>query len=108
MIITLAVTILTEGIVVTGYSFWQKKPLARILLASMLANLLTQSVLWGLLSFFPEHYLITLFVTEVFIWLIESAFLQLFPGTRLGWPAALLLSLGMNLASFGVGWFLPV
>jgi hypothetical protein len=65
-------------------------------------------LLWALLSFFLGHYLITLFVTEVFIWLIESAFLHLFPGTQLGWLAALMLSLGMNLASFWVGWFLPV
>jgi hypothetical protein len=46
-------------------------------------------------------------VAEVLIWLLESALLYFFPNTRLTWPEALSLSLGMNLASFGIGWFLP-
>jgi hypothetical protein len=80
----------------------------RILAASVLANLLTQSLLWGVLNLFPGHYLITLFVAEIFIWSLESAILRYFPGTRLAWREALALSLGMNLASFWIGWFLPV
>jgi hypothetical protein len=105
---SLTFTILIEGIIVSGYSLWQKKPLARILLASVIVNFLTQSMLWGVLNLFPDHYLITLFTAEVFIWLIESVFLVFFPGTQLDWREASLLSFGMNMASFGIGWFLPI
>ena len=108
MIKTLAITILIEGIFIAGYSLWQKKPLAGILLASVIVNGLTQIMLWGVLTLFPQHYLITLFTAEVFIWLIESAFLYLFPACQIEWNEAFLLSLGMNLTSFGIGWFLPV
>jgi hypothetical protein len=97
-----------EGIIVCGFALWRKKPTGQILAASVFANLLTQSLLWGALNLFPGHYLIILFVMEFFIWALESAILYYFPGTRLGGREALLLSLGMNLASFGIGWFLPV
>ena len=108
MIKTLTVTILLEGIFISGYSLWQKKPLAGVLLASVIVNVLTQIMLWGVLTLFPQHYLITLFTAEVFIWLIESTFLYLFPASQIQWTEALLLSLGMNLTSFGIGWFLPI
>ena len=108
MIKTLAITILIEGIFIAGYSLWQKKPLAGILLASVIVNGLTQIMLWGVLTLFPQHYLITLFTAEFSIWLIESAFLYLFPASQIQWTEALLLSLGMNLTSFGIGWFLPI
>ncbi len=108
MIASLLATILIESLVVLAYAFWRGKPLARLLLAGLLANLLTQSLLWVVLSFFFAHYLQALLISEVFIWLMESLVLRLFPGSRLGWPEAMVLSLGMNLASFTVGWFLPV
>jgi hypothetical protein len=108
VIVTLPLTIFIEGIIVCGFALWRKKPIGRILAASVLANLLTQFLLWGVLNLFPGHYLITLFVMEIFIWLLESAILYYFPGTKLDRRAALSLSLGMNLASFGIGWFLPV
>lgn len=108
MILTLLVTILIEGIVVCGFALWQKKPIGHILLASIIGNILTQSMLWGVLKLFPYNYLPTLLSMEFFIWLIESAILRYFPVTQLNWREALALSLGMNLASFGIGWFLPV
>jgi hypothetical protein len=106
--VSLPLTILIEGVIACGFAFWQKKPAGRILAASLLANLLTQSLLWGVLNLFPNHYLLTLFTTEFFIWPLESLLLHYFPGTRLDRREALSLSLGMNLASFGIGWFLPV
>jgi hypothetical protein len=108
VIITLPLTILIEGIVICGFALWQKKPLGRLLAASVVANILTQSMLWGALMLFPHAYLLTLFTMEFLIWLIESAILRYFPAAQLTWREALLLSLGMNLASFGIGWFLPV
>lgn len=108
MIGSLLVTILIEGVIVLVYALWKGKPVGRLLLTSLLANILTQSMLWAALNFFFAHYLTALIITEIFIWLIEGAFLRLFPGNRLGWREAILLSLAMNLASFGFGWLLPV
>lgn len=108
MSVSLPLTILIEGIIACGFALWQKKPIGLILAASILANLLTQSLLWGVLNLFPGHYLLTLFTAEFFIWLLEGVLLRYFPGTRLDGSEALSLSLGMNLASFGIGWFLPV
>jgi hypothetical protein len=108
VIVTLFLTIFIEGIIACGFASWRKKPIGRILAASVLANILTQSLLWGALNLFPGHYLLTLFMMEAFIWPLESAILRYFPGTQLGWCEALIFNLGMNLASFGIGWFLPV
>jgi hypothetical protein len=105
---SLLFTIFIEGLVVLGYSAWRKKPAGRLLLVSILANLLTQSLLWLTLNLLSAHYLPTLFTAEVFIWLIESLIFYRWPGSCLTWKEAVLLSLGMNLASFGLGWSLPV
>ncbi|HXD10868.1 MAG TPA: hypothetical protein VN653_12460 [Anaerolineales bacterium] len=108
MIQTLSVTILIEGIVCLGYSIWQKKPSLAILLTSILANLITQSLLWISLDLFFQHYLATLWVAEILIWIMESALLYGFRVNHLSPLEALGLSLLMNLSSFGIGWFLPV
>ncbi len=108
MIGSLLTTILVEGAIVLIYALWMGKPAGRLLLTSLLANILTQSMLWAVLNFFFAHYLMVLVISEVFIWLIEGLILRLFPGNRLGWGEAMLLSLVMNLTSFGLGWSLPV
>ena len=108
MIGSLLFTIFIEGIIVLGYAVWRKKPAGRLLLASALANLLTQSLLWLTLNLFWQYYLTALLTAEIFIWLIESLILYRWPGSRVTGKEAVLLSLGMNLASFGLGWFLPV
>lgn len=107
MIVSLLVTIIVEGVLVIGYSIWRGKPTVPILLTSVFANLITQSLLWVGLIFFFQHYLITLFVVEIFIWMIESVLLYLIPANKLNVSEAVLLSLIMNLVSFGLGWFLP-
>jgi hypothetical protein len=108
VIFTLLFTIVIEGVVVIGYSIWHRKPTAPILLTSIFANLITQSLLWIGLNLFFHYYLATLFVAEILIWMIESVLLHFFPANRLGLTESILLSLIMNLASFGVGWFLPI
>jgi len=108
MILTLSVTILIEGVIVAGYALWRKKPLIPILLTSIVANIVTQLLLWlGLVLFF-HHYLYTIFLAEVLIWMFESIVLYRVPANKLELPKAILLSLVMNLASFAAGWFLPV
>lgn len=108
MIDSLLITIVIEGVIVFVYALWKHKPVGRILFASILANILTQPMLWVVLDLFFVHYLTTLFISEIFIWLIESVILRFFPGTQLGWKESMLLSLAMNLSSFSVGWFFPV
>jgi hypothetical protein len=93
--------------IVGGYSLWCKKPLAPVLLTSIVANIITHSFLWVILNLFFQHYLVTLLIAEVLIWLLESFLLYRFPANRLGLKEAAVLSLCMNMASFGFGWFLP-
>jgi hypothetical protein len=97
-----------EGIVAIGYSVWRHKPLASILFTCGVGNLITQSFLWIVLSFFFRHYLVALLAAEVLIWLAESILLHCVRANRLGFAESAFLSLVMNLSSFGLGWFLPI
>ena len=108
MIVTLAITIVIESIVSAGYALWRKKPLIHLLLSSIIVNLFTQSILWFTLSTFPRHYLTTLLIAEICIMGIEGIILYLYRYNQLKPGEALALSLVMNLASFTLGWFLPV
>lgn len=94
--------------IVIGYCIWRKKPIEPIIFTSTVANLITQSLLWIALILFFQHYLATLLITEVLIWLIESLLLYSIPANRLRFTDALLLSLAMNLMSLAFGWFLPI
>jgi len=104
---SLPITILIEGLVVLGYAHWHKKPAGRLLLASLIINVATQIALWLLLELFSGHYLATLLIAEALIWPVEGLWLYAFPGSSLTMQQALLLSLAMNTASFGLGWLLP-
>ena len=108
MIVTLFITILVEGAIVIGYSIWLKKTLGPILFTSILANLITQSLLWVVLNLFFRYYLIALLAAEILIWMMESVLLYYVPANRLRFTDAILLSLSMNLTSFTLGWFLPI
>jgi hypothetical protein len=108
LINTLLVTIVVEGAVVIVYSVWRKKPIGPILFTSVCVNLTTQPFLWIILNLFFQYYRIALPATEILIGMIESVLMWCFPANRLHFADAVRLSLIMNLASFGVGWFLPV
>jgi hypothetical protein len=105
---TLAITILVEGVIVLIYSLRQKKSPGPILFTCLIANRITQSLLWIVLNIFFQHYLMTLWIAELFIWLIESVLLFVFRWNQLTFQESLFLSLLMNLSSFGVGWLLPI
>ena len=108
MILTLWITILIEGAIAAGYSLWHGKPLVLILLTSIFANILTQSLLCiGLILFF-QHYRVILFIAEILIWGIESMLLYRIRKNQLDLKESASLSLMMNLASFGLGCFLPM
>jgi hypothetical protein len=108
VIATLAITLLVESTLVAAYAIWRKKPLLHLLFSSICANLLSQSFLWAVLNLFPRPYLTSLFIAEIGIWGMEALILYLYPFNRLKLQKAMLLSLAMNLASFGIGWVLPV
>jgi hypothetical protein len=105
---TLAITVITEGLLCLVYALGRKKPVRPILLTSIVGNLLTQSLLWLSLSIFFQHYLVTLLIAETVIWLIESLLLYVLRFNQLDVGESLLLSLMMNLSSFGSGWMLPI
>jgi len=97
-----------EGGLVFVYSRWREKPTRSILLTSLLANLITQSLLWSALLLFFRHYWLVLIVMEIFIWLVESLIFYRIRANQLTLKEAMSLSLAINLASFGAGLFLPV
>lgn len=108
MIVTLFITIVIEGIVVLVYSLWYGKPAGAILVTTICGNLVTQSLLWIALQVFFRAYLITLISAETLVWIAEGLLLYSIPANHLSFKEAALLSLGMNLLSFSLGWFLPV
>lgn len=108
MISTLLVTIAVEGGIAISYSLCRSKPVGSILLTTLLANIFTQSLLWIALNLFFQRYLITLFLAELMIWLLEGILLFRFRSNKLNFRESLLLSLMMNLSSFAFGWWLPI
>ena len=108
MIITFSITIIVESIVAGSYAVFYKKPILHLLFSCLLANLITQPLLWLVLQVFIRHYLIALVISEFWIWVIEGVILFLYPYNQLRLRDALGLSLAMNLASFAAGWFMPI
>jgi len=108
LIVTLSITIVTEGIIALGYCIWRKKPVIFILLTTIGANIFTQLLLWGTLMIFFQHYLAALLFTEMLIWIMETLALYYIPANRLQFSEAMTLSLSMNIVSFVLGWFLPL
>jgi hypothetical protein len=107
LIHTLPITIFVEGIVVLAYCIGRDKPIRPVLLTSICANIITQSLLWLVLNVFFQQYLITLLVAEILIWGVEGIALHFIRANQLRWTEAWSLSFAMNLASFAIGWFLP-
>jgi hypothetical protein len=108
LIVTLVITLLLESLILIGYSLWRKKPVKSILFTSICGNLITQSLLWIVLTLFFQDYLVTLLIAEIFIWIIEAVLLYSIRANQLRFKEAILLSLGMNGLSFAIGWHLPV
>ena len=108
MIETLSITLLVEGVVCLGYTIRWRKPSGSIFITSIFINLITQSILWVALSLFYQHYLAVLLIAEILIWVLEGYLLYGLRFNQLKIREAFVLSLMMNLSSFGAGWFLPV
>ncbi len=108
MIRTLLITLVVEGAVVLAYSTLRKRPAGDLLEVSFIINVFTQAILWMALRLFFRYYLVALFTAELLIWSVEGVLIHYLSKEKMKLSRALLLSLCMNAASFGVGWFLPV
>ena len=108
MIVTLLITILVEGGASVIYATRRTKPVLPILLTSVFGNLVTQPLLWFLLTLAYRHYLVALVVGEIAVWAIESFLFHAIPFNQLNLKEAALLSLGVNGISLAIGWFLPI
>jgi hypothetical protein len=107
--VTLPITLAIELLIATAYSLKRKYPLLPTLTLVGLANVVTQFALWVALSAISsgEALLITIGL-EVIIWGAEALILYLPQRNELTFKEVALLSLIINLASFGVGLLLPI
>jgi len=105
---TLTITVIVEGVMGIGYAVWRKKPIAFIFVTSILANLITQSLLWIVLNIFFQRYLATLLIAEILIWGIETILFYGIRSNKLSISDAAFLSFIANLSSFALGWWLPI
>ena len=108
MINTLLITILMEELVAVIYSTRRKKPAVPILLTSVFGNLLTQPMLWIVLTLSFRYYLVALAITEIMIWGIESILFHTVSAKHLSLKEAGLLIFVLNGISLGLGWFVPI
>jgi hypothetical protein len=102
-------TLITELLLGVIYTFWRILPKMQTLTVILLLNLITQPALWLSVSGFSGHYpiLIVLFA-ETVVWLMEGVGIFLALRKRIGIGEALLVSLVLNAASFGIGLLLPL
>lgn len=108
--VTVPLTALLELPVLIAYARWRGKSLKLWITLGVAVNLVTQPLLWSMAigGGLPHFPLATLAIVEVGIWLAEAALLYLPLRRQTTFPAMLLLSLVMNVLSFGLGLLLPV
>jgi hypothetical protein len=102
--VTLAIE-LTIGLV---YVLWRKRPWLRVLLAILLMNLVTQPVLWFAVKEFRLTTCIFAYLLELVVCLVEAWILYRVLRKTAKFSEVFLLSLAMNLTSFGIGLLLPI
>jgi hypothetical protein len=90
------------------YALWRKHPAFYLLTVILLMNMITQPILWLTLSgTFVGLSVVRTLIAEVIVWLVEGwILLKALPG-RITNKEAFLLSLVLNIASFGMGYLLP-
>lgn len=101
-------TVLVESLLGTVYVLLRKGPKVVFLTTLLLLNLSTQPGLWltvhALDSLFPFWIILP---AEVCVWLVEALGLFLVQRRAIRFGEAALVSLVLNLASFGIGLLLP-
>jgi len=104
----LLVTIVVELVIGVIYVLWRKRPWLRVLLTILLVNVLTQPVVWLVVKDMRLSMCVGTYALELAVILLEAWILYLVLRKKVKFTETLLLSLAMNLASFGVGLLLPV
>jgi hypothetical protein len=90
------------------YTYWRKLNKRVVLTVILVANALTSPVLWALFTEgFIQFTWLGMLIGEVFIWLVEAVILYVAMRKSIRFGEALLVSLVLNAASFGVGLLLP-
>ena len=91
------------------YTIWRDRRKRVVLPVILIANVVTSMALWTLLtSSLIDSSWIGLVIGEGIIWLVEAVIIYLPLRKAMGFDEALLLSLALNAASFGVGLLLPL
>ena len=104
----LLVTLVVELLLALVYALWRKRPRTKLLTVVLLMNLLTQPVLWMVVSNISDGAVfLPLAIGEAIVWLVEAGILALALRKQAKFLEALALSLVLNLASFGIGLLFP-
>jgi hypothetical protein len=106
--LALPLTIAVESVLAFAYSSLRGKPRLSLVTAVLLINLITLPALWFVLQSLNNSSLPFLALGEVLIWLFETVLLYLTQRSYLSFKESLILSLGLNGASFLAGLFFPV
>ena len=106
--LSVPLTFLIEGLLVLLYARRRAHLPAALLTGALLANLLTQPVFLFLLVFRADWAFLWVVIAELCIWLVEAGVLYLAQRKTLSFKEALVLSLLLNVVSFGLGLLLPI
>jgi hypothetical protein len=93
-----------------GYLLWRKRSAVYLLTIVLMMNIITHALLSYFMGAFFDLtaiHLLWILVCEFVIWIIEAAILAFALRKEARFLEALLLSLVLNGASFGIGWLLP-
>jgi hypothetical protein len=104
----LMVTIIVELVIGLIYVLWRKRPWLPVLLTILLMNMLTQPVVWLVVKDMRLTMCAGTYVLELIVCLLEAWILYRVLRKSVKFSEILLLSLAMNLASFGIGLLLPL
>jgi len=110
MLAGLMITMAIEMALAIGYALWRKRSMALLLTVVWMMNLLTRplfSLVFGDLFQVAGYSLAWTLAAEFVIWLVEACILALALRKEMRFGEALLLSLALNAASFGIGMVLP-
>ena len=109
MNIALPVTLVIELVLALGYALKRKRHLLPTLTLVGLANVITQFALWAALTAFSETNAFFLTIgLEILILGVEALIFYLPQRNEITFKEAALLSLLLNLVSFGIGLLLPI
>jgi len=103
----LTVTIIVELVISVIYVLWRKRPWLPTLLTILLMNMVTQPVVWLVVKSMRLTMCAGTYVLELIVCLLEAWILYRVFRKSVKFSEILLLSLAMNLASFGIGLLLP-